>query len=167
MWKVLLYAHDFSECAARVEPVVIGLARTHGARVVVCHVSQLTHGLSANTLITPPGEEGPMPIGEYTRRASLARLEAIADRLRARGVETTVHALIDDLAPGILRAADELCAHAIVMGTHGRSGLEHLLLGSVAEKVLRQASIPVITLRTPAKHSHLREDEVLEDERAG
>lgn len=167
MWKVILYAHDFSECAARVEPVVTELARTHGARVVVCHVSQLTHGLSADTLITPPGEEGPMSIGDYTRRASLARLEEIAARLRANGVEAAVQALLDEVAPGILRAAEEQRAHVVVMGTHGRKGLEHLLLGSVAEKVLRQASIPVVTLRTPAKPSQLREDDVLEDERTG
>lgn len=167
MWKVILYAHDFSDCAARVEPVVTDLARTHGARVVVCHVSQLTHGLSADTLITPPGEEGPMSIGDFTRRSSLARLEEVALRLRRADVEATVYALLDEIAPGILRAAREQGAHVIVMGTHGRKGLEHLLLGSVAEKVLRQADIPVVTLRTPAKPSHLREDDVLEDESAG
>jgi hypothetical protein len=53
------------------------------------------------------------------------------------------------------------------MGTHGRAGLQHLFLGSIAEKVLRQAEVPVVTLRTPAKRAEVEEEAALEDERSG
>lgn len=167
MWKTILYAHDFSDCAAGVEPTVIELATALGATVVVCHVSELTHGLSADTKIAPPGEEHPRRLGDFTLRSASARLDEVVGRLQARGVTSHATARLDPIAIGILRAAREHAADVIVMGTHGRMGLEHLLLGSVAEKVLRQAPVPVLTLRTPAKAPHLREDEVLSDERDG
>jgi nucleotide-binding universal stress UspA family protein len=52
-------------------------------------------------------------------------------------------------AAQILRVAKETKAGLIVMGTHGRTGLERILLGSVAEKVLRKAVCPVLTVRIP------------------
>jgi len=167
MWKTILYAHDFSDCAAGVEPTVIELATALGATVVVCHVSELTHGLSADTVITPPGEEHPCRLGDFTLQSAIARLDDVVARLQARGLTARATARLDPIPVGILRAASEHAADVIVMGTHGRMGLEHLLLGSVAEKVLRQAIVPVLTLRTPAKPAHLREDEVLSDEREG
>ncbi len=167
MWKTILYAHDFSDCAAGVEPTVVELATLLGANVVVCHVSELTRGMSADTVITAPGEEHPCRLGDFTLRAANARLDEVIDRLRTRGVTARPVALLDAIPVGILRAAREHGADVIVMGTHGRTGLEHLLLGSVAEKVLRQAQVPVLTLRTPAKAPNLREDQVLSDERDG
>jgi nucleotide-binding universal stress UspA family protein len=50
----------------------------------------------------------------------------------------------------ILQAARDLGSHLIVMGTHGRTGLAHLVIGSVAEKVVRHSTIPVVTVRGPA-----------------
>lgn len=167
MWKTILYAHDFSECAAAVESTVVELAQLLRAGVVVCHVSELSHGLSADTIITPPGEEHSCRLGEFTLRSATARLDTIVARLRSHGVEACGAALLDPIAHGILRAAKEQRADVIVMGTHGRTGLEHLLLGSVAERVLRQADVPVLTLRTAAKKPRLREDEVLQDELDG
>jgi len=55
-----------------------------------------------------------------------------------------------DPAEQILRVANEIHADLIVMGTHGRTGLERLLMGSVAEQVLRQAPCPVLTVRNPS-----------------
>src|SRR5439155_22269948 len=54
-----------------------------------------------------------------------------------------------DEAAQILRVADEAHANLIVMGTHGRTGLSRLLMGSVAEQVLRKATCPVLTVKTP------------------
>jgi nucleotide-binding universal stress UspA family protein len=50
----------------------------------------------------------------------------------------------------ILQAARDLHSDLIIMGTHGRTGIAHLLIGSVAEKVVRASAIPVMTVRTPA-----------------
>lgn len=168
MWKVILFAHDFSECAARVEPLVLDLSRTLCAKVVLCHVSSIPAGLSPHTIIRPPGELPPMKVGEFTLQSSLARLSEIGQRLQRDcvNVETTAR-LDEDVSRGILDAAKEHRVDVIVMGTHGRAGLQHLFLGSIAEKVLRQADVPVITLRTPAKRAEIAEERALEDELAG
>ena len=167
MWKVILFAHDFSECAERVEPVVIQLARTHCARVVVCHVTQLTNGLSPQTVISPPGEEAPITVGEYTMRTGRERLAAIGKRIAHDCVEVETAVILDEIHTGILRAATDYRAEVIVMGTHGRTGLSHWLLGSVAEKVLRQAEVPVLTLRSHVSTQAPAEERVLEDEMSG
>jgi nucleotide-binding universal stress UspA family protein len=168
MWKVILFAHDFSDCAARVEPVVLDLSRTLCAKVVVCHVSPIPHGLHPDTIIRPPGELPPMKVAEYTLQSSQARLSEIGLRLQRDcvSVETSAR-LDDDVSRGILETAREHQADVIVMGTHGRAGLQHLFLGSIAEKVLRQAEVPVVTLRTPAKRAEVEEEAALEDERSG
>ncbi len=71
----------------------------------------------------------------------------LAAALRAEGIELTTQ--VSDLDPvhAVLAAAEEHGADAIVMGTHGYTGLKHAILGSVAEGVLRQAACPVITVR--------------------
>lgn len=167
MWKTILFAHDFSGCAAGVEATVIDLALATDAEVVVCHVSELGHGLAADTLITPQGEERPRRLDDFTLEAAAKRLDVIAKRIAARGVRCRTVARLGPITAGILRAAREQSAELIVMGTHGRTGLDHLLLGSVAEKVLRQADVPVLTLRTPAKSELLFEDAVISNEQDG
>ena len=168
MWKTLVFAHDFSVCAERVESLVVDLARTHGARVVLVHVSELPQGLSAETRITPPGHREPVALGDHTRRAAEARLEGVASRMRRLSVDVAIRAIIDDIPSGLLRSADEESADAIVMGTHGREGLKHFFLGSVAEKVLRRAKVPVITLRTSTEEdARIQEERDLEDELTG
>ena len=52
----------------------------------------------------------------------------------------------------IIRSAQEAAASLIVLGTHGRTGLDHLIFGSTAERVIRGASCPVLTIRLPAEH---------------
>jgi nucleotide-binding universal stress UspA family protein len=167
MWKTILFAHDFSGCAAGVESTVAELAMAVGAEVVVCHVSDLGHGLPPDTLITPRGETQPRRLDDFTLQAAGKRLDEIAARFRARGLGCRTAALLGPIPKGILRAAKEQSAGLIAMGTHGRTGLDHLILGSVAEKVLREADVPVMTLRTPAKAVLLFEDELIANEQDG
>ena len=168
MWKVILFAHDFSDCAARSEAMVRDLARTFCARVVLCHVSQVTHGLPPSTLIRAPGEEGMVKAGDYVLKMATEMLRTIARRLEADCVAVETAARLDEnIADGILAAATAHGAEVIVMGTHGRVGLEHFLLGSIAEKVLRRAEVPVITLRSPGGHANEPGQPVLDDESAG
>jgi nucleotide-binding universal stress UspA family protein len=72
---------------------------------------------------------------------------AFADRHFAGIHQVRVHVRDGDTFLEILRAAKELESDVIVMGTHGRTGLQHLLIGSVAEKVVRKSPIPVMTVR--------------------
>ncbi len=74
------------------------------------------------------------------------RLEAIAQRL-AQGFKRELIVCVGDPAQGILDTAKNLMPDLIVMSTHGRSGLAHFFLGSVAERVIREAPCPVLTVR--------------------
>ena len=81
------------------------------------------------------------------------QLETLAEDLRRQGFTVTVSSREGSAAAEILKAAVELDAGLIAMGTHGRTGLRHLLLGSVAESVMRKAACPVLTLRAAPRRA--------------
>jgi len=99
--------------------------------------------------------------GSRTQRATVqTTLDLSAERLRARGIWVKPQVVVnDDPADGILRYAAEHDATLIAMATRSRGGLERLLLGSVADRVLRQAGIPLLLwnpgeLLMPAEESY-------------
>ncbi|MCK6572026.1 universal stress protein [Myxococcota bacterium] len=151
MWKTILVPHDFSGGAARAQALAGTLARKFDARVVLLHVTPLPPGMLPSTLIQPNDAVTQVTVSEFTTRAAAERLESWARPLRDEGVPVEVGALLGGIAETILDEAKRVSADVIVMGTHGRRGLAHLLLGSVAEKVVRQADVPVITVRSDAE----------------
>ena len=100
----------------------------------------------APVMVTPTSAE---TLAAYEKHAT-EHLNALAPQPSARGVRTETH-LVNDLGPSgvIQREAKNVRADAIVMGTHGRSGIRKLMMGSVAADVLNHAPIPVILLRQP------------------
>ena len=86
---------------------------------------------------------------EGRRRDAEEYLAPMAAALRARGVDTAWAVRRGQPAEEILAAARESGADLIAMATHGRTGLNRLLFGSVAEAVLRQAPVPVFMIRQP------------------
>jgi universal stress protein A len=87
------------------------------------------------------------------------QLDRLARDSHAQNYEIAV--VTGDPAPSIIQAAKEHAADLIVMATHGRTGLSHFFLGSVAERVVRESSIPVMTVRAPAKHPHVLSKSIL------
>jgi nucleotide-binding universal stress UspA family protein len=79
------------------------------------------------------------------------RLTRIAGKLNDHGMLTTVEVRGGIAVDEIVKAAVDYGADLVVMGTHGRQGLQHLLVGSVAEQVIRRASCPVVTVRDSGK----------------
>lgn len=171
MWKHLLVPVDFSECGARALELALSLARCHGAKLTLVHVSPLPPNLPVDMRLTPPGEQGSMRIDDYMREGAQTRLDRIADPLRGREIDVQTLAVItpsSDIADELLGVVTRLGVDAIVVGTHGRTGLAHLFLGSVAEKIIRRASVPVITIRASSPEAALtREELVAEDELTG
>ena len=95
----------------------------------------------------PPSVEDPgrnPQLAEKRRNAFDAVIEAADDYDVPEVVEAAV---VGDTDPAIRQYADDHDADLIVMGTHGRSGLDRLVVGSVAEKVIRQSEVPVVTVR--------------------
>ena len=80
----------------------------------------------------------------------IKNLEKAGENLRSRGVTVNARVSAGNAAEEILKAADEINADMIAMSTHGRSGLSRLAFGSVTAKVLRGASVPVLTVAAPA-----------------
>ncbi len=145
--KTILYPTDFSENAAPAFHLACALARDHGANVLVLHVCP------------PPLARDAVVMG---RQADGCH-EELWQRLRrfqAPGLTACVrHRLVEgEPVAEILRAARAWNCDLIVMGTHGRTGLPRLLLGSVAERVLRQAPCPVLTVKTPRGKATLKSE---------
>ncbi len=141
----ILVATDFSEGAHHGLAKAAELAREVGAKVTVCHVLD-------------PAPFGPMPArGDGVPADSTEVEKTIHEALRDvvskyfSEVEVTKTALITsaNAAQGICHYASKEDTDLIVLSTHGRTGLAHLLIGSVAEKVVRHAPCPVLTVRTP------------------
>ena len=135
-----------------------GLAIEYGALFHRQLGSKLTL-LYADEVMIPLGPEFPM--GYYIENAPAER-ETEMQRLReqarrfAPGVEVETTVLGDVPSRAIVATADRMDADLIIMGTHGRHGLERAFLGSVAERVLRQTDKPVLTV-TPALAGRIRE----------
>lgn len=167
-WKTLLVPHDFSPAAERALGLAADLAALTGGELALLHVSPIPHGLRPDSKIVPDGEHNAVRIDDYLLAAARKKL---SDLLAGRGLSATILACVaeDDPAEVILRKAAEIGADVLVMGTHGRTGVRRLLIGSVAERVLRHASVPVVVVRDPtgASDTSLREEEVVRDEEAG
>jgi len=139
---------DFSQPALA---CAVALGQTYGADVTVLHV--FATWLPPASLTTVPGWMMHVP----EARESLANeLRALLAPYAVSGVALHLQTAEGDAASEIVRCAGDLEMDLIVMGTHGRSGFDRFTLGSVAEKVVRKASCPVLTLppgarRTPSE----------------
>ena len=137
--KRILVPSDFSECSDAAVRYGLELARTFGARLHLLHVVQdpASQPWAAEGFAVPLLEA----VDQWQRDAKI-RLEAsIPPEDRAT---TVVTCPIASPFPEILRYASDNAIDLIVMGTHGRSGLAHALLGSVAERVVQHAPCPVL-----------------------
>ena len=150
--RTILVPLDFSDCSLGVVRSAAALASPLGARLVLHHAVEAPGGLGSKTLVTPsPGAE-PVPVGQHLLASAEARMPVYLEAATAEGVSAEHRITEGRPLDTILQAADATGADMIVMGTHARTGLNRLLLGSVAEGVVRQAEIPVVTLRN-IRHS--------------
>lgn len=144
MMKRILCPVDFSSCSRTALERAVSLARLTGAAVTVLHVAQLPAAAGA----VPFGPEGPGPFGLHRvdRNQAVAQLKEFVGSGAADvpiGLEVTEGPSVHR---EILATAERVGADLIAVGTHGRSGVDRLLLGSITEKVLRSASVPVLTV---------------------
>jgi len=133
----ILHPTDFSEASQPAFEFSCALARDYRAKLVLIHVIPPTHVFAPDGIAVPFPPEEP-----YDIHARLARMHPSDPR-----VEVDHHVLEGDPTAEILNAATKMNADVIVMGTHGNSGLTRLLVGSVAESVMRKAPCPVLTVR--------------------
>jgi nucleotide-binding universal stress UspA family protein len=133
---------DFSDHASRALDVAIDLARKFEGRIHLVH-SYPIHPI----LISPYGVALPPDVERGFREASDKQLGEWAGRVRQAGVPVDVSTSSDTPSEAIVHCAEKLGADLIVMGTRGLTGLKHVVLGSVAERTLRLAPCPVLTVK--------------------
>ena len=141
----ILCPTDFSDASAAALGAAIDLAQKFGAGVTLFHA----HALPAYLFPDGMMPVTPQTLGELERSID-AELARLAMRVTAAGIPVETRHAIGPAWSEICRAADELSADMIVLGTHGRTGLRHVLLGSTAEKVVRHARCPVVTVHSAA-----------------
>jgi len=139
-FQTILVPTDFSACSRFAFRLAAQLARAHGSRLVVLHVME-----APDPMVAYSGRS------EHERSVTRARLQEILGRYQVpEGTAGVDHVLVEgDTADEILRVVDEVGCDLIVMGTHGRTGWDRILLGSIAERIVRRASCPVVTAKVP------------------
>jgi nucleotide-binding universal stress UspA family protein len=141
--RTVLYATDFSETSKLAFPLACALAQDYGARLIAVHVAQ-----PPVVIYTPTGDMLPHCLDFRLAAQDLLRQLVAPEKVRVEYCVTE-----GDAGKEILRLARENHADLVVMGTHGRTGLDRLIVGSVAEEVLRKAACPVLTVKAPAAKS--------------
>jgi nucleotide-binding universal stress UspA family protein len=133
---------DFSACSQEALRVATELARDGSAQLVVAHVWEPPRWSSGEVMIAPEVIQNMVD----AEQAELENWRTTAKQLGAREVGTRfLTGVAWDAILALLK--DDPAVDLVVMGTHGRTGLRHVLLGSVAEKVVRHAPCPVLVVR--------------------
>jgi nucleotide-binding universal stress UspA family protein len=140
----ILHATDFSAASRRAFAMAVDLARHNGAELVLIHA------------LAPPAmvlEEGYLAAMHYQQvvykagRAAQIQLDRLSARARRAGVRASTQLLDGEPYDQIVRAAQRTSSDLLVLGTHGRTRLARLVLGSVAHRVIGLAPCPVVTVR--------------------
>ena len=139
--RTILQPTDFSAPAEDAFELACSLARDYGARVIVLHVKP------PDMMLGDPYQPPP-PDPAVIRKALMDRLY---HQQPPRGCSIVVEYRLEggDPATAIVDVAKETKSDLLVMGTHGRTGVSRVLMGSVAEMVLRKAPCPVLTVKAP------------------
>jgi len=144
----ILVPTDFSTHADRALDYAIGLAKVFSARIHLVHAYHLPVQVALPEQVIVPND-----FWDQVRDAAAAQMEGSLARVTAAGVACDAELLPDAAAPAVVEAAARGGADLIVMGTRGLTGMKHVVLGSVAERVVRLAPCPVLTLREDAPRS--------------
>lgn len=150
-YRNILIPYDFSEHSEEALRIACDFGTRLGSALHVVHVVQ--HPV--HVAITPGagiGVQAPVAPDWEGVRAGAAEALQSAIRPSATRFEGEVHLHTvtgSTVVDALVQKADEIGADLIVMGTHGRTGFAHVFLGSVAERTLRRASCPVVTVRGP------------------
>ncbi len=145
--KTILFPTDFSNGARAAMDHAVSLARDYKAKIILLYVIQdisiaewyIPSTLSVTDLIDDMQKSAWKEMDRWAAEAAAKAGEV--EKLVVRGVPFVE----------IIRTAKEKSADLVVIGTHGRTGIDHMLFGSTAEKVVRKAPCPVLTVRIAGK----------------
>lgn len=142
--KKILYPTDFSEASLEALNYAVSFARNCQAKLILMHVVNekiFSEGLSLARVAAPESLEQ-----EMTAEAG-RQLKMLIPAEERQGLDWEMVILYGMPFLEIIRYAEENAVDMIVIGTHGRSGMEHIIFGSTAEKVVRKAHCPVLSVK--------------------
>ena len=142
----ILLPTDFSDGSIDAFETALERARDSGARLTLFHVHHVPTTVFPDVILPLTPE-----LMQNLQHSVDLVLDQLRERATAAGVDTDCRTSFGTTHLEICSMAEELGVDLIVIGTHGRGGISHALLGSVAEKVVRKAPCPVLTVRS---HMH-------------
>ncbi len=145
-YRRILAPIEFDETAQAVSDAAVRIAAETGGTVFLMHVVPM--------VVAPTGMPNYVDIYKNQEQIAQQKLEAIVERQRS-DVKRELLTRIGDPAHEILTLERQMAADLIVLATHGRKGVRRMLLGSVAEAVLREATCPVLTVQRQESDVHL------------
>ncbi len=145
--KTILFPTDFSQGARAAMDHAISLAKDYQSKLIILYVIQdisiaewyIPSSLSATDLMEDMQKSAWNEMDKWV--AEVSQTVKDVEKMVVRGVPFVE----------IIKTAKERQADLIVIGTHGRTGIDHMLFGSTAEKVVRKAACPVLTVRIPGR----------------
>jgi nucleotide-binding universal stress UspA family protein len=143
-FRRILHASDFSPASRRAFEGAIALTKANDAELVVIHVLEPVTPWSEDAYVSPRAYDRLLT---SARSVAAKRLDALLRKAKAAGVRVAGRLVDGNPRDAIPRAAKRSHADLVVVGTHGRTGLGKILLGSVAERVVATAPCPVLTVR--------------------
>jgi nucleotide-binding universal stress UspA family protein len=149
--RTILHPTDFSPQAEYACRLASALARDYGARLILLHVKMIPTVAFGEFAALPPEPEETME-NLKERLTQMKPRDCAAEYVLTEGVP----------AEEIVNMAGDKHCDLIVMGTHGRTGLGRLLMGSVAELVVRRAPCPVLTVKMPLAAEAVEENQAAE-----
>jgi len=146
--KTILYPTDFSEYSLAALPYAVGLVQQNHAALHCMHVVDVPHEQHLTSEYMIPLEVPHVPKDKLLRTARV-RLDRFITESLSEIDDVTSRVISGEPFAEIIRYAKDLEIDLIILGTHGRSAVASMLLGSVAEKVIGKAPCPVMTVRHP------------------
>ena len=140
--RCILAATDFSEHAERAVGAAAALAERYGAKLHLIHALEVPLPIFEPYAVAVPAD-----FVADARKAAQAKLDATSAGLKKRGIQGSAYLGEVPAAPSIAHRAEAIGADLIVIGTRGNTGLKHILLGSVAERTVKEAPCSVLTVK--------------------
>ncbi len=138
----ILFATDFSDSSQQAADYAVTLAKLTGATLHVLHV---INELDEHQRVMIP-REAFLILEKEVEVQAIKELKKFCKE-QAESLTTVTYAVVGAPFRKILETGEKIKADLIVMGTHGRTGMEHVIVGSTAERVVRRSKIPVLTVR--------------------
>ncbi|HEX4458540.1 MAG TPA: universal stress protein [Polyangia bacterium] len=137
----ILVPIDFSEGSTEAFTTGLAMAKESGAQLTLMHVLHVPMTTLPDVAMLSPDVQN--SVSESVEHG----LDMLCERAHAVGVDADWHVVVGSTAVEICALAEDVAADLIVIGSHGGGALAHAILGSVAERVVRKASCPVLTVR--------------------